>query len=281
MTTGVAAILRAALRRPPGRAGALALVAIAVFGLFAPLALPDPNRQPDVVGGALHPPSTAAPFGTDELSRDVLARVATGTRVSLAVAALAVALSMTVGALVGIVAGYAGGAVDAVLMRVVDGALAIPRLFVLLLLLAVWERMPLAALILAIGLTGWLGASRLVRAEVLRLRESEFVRSAEALGAGRGRIMFRHLLPNTAGPLLVAATLAVGDVILLEAGLSFLGLGVQPPTPSWGGMILDGRGVLTVAPWVSLFPGLAIVATVLAVNLFGDALRDAADPRSA
>ena len=281
MTTGAAAILRAALGRPSGRAGALALAAIALFGILAPLALPDPNRQPDVVRGALRPPSAAAPFGTDELSRDVLARVAVGARVSLSVAALAVVLSMTVGALVGIVAGFAGGAVDAVLMRIVDGALAIPRLFVLLLLLAVWERMPLTALILAIGLTGWLGASRLVRAEVLRLRDSEFVRSAEALGAGRRRIMFRHLLPNTAGPLLVAATLAVGDVILLEAGLSFLGLGVQPPTPSWGGMILDGRGVLTVAPWVSFFPGLAIVGTVLAVNLFGDALRDAADPRSA
>jgi peptide/nickel transport system permease protein len=281
VTTGAGAIVRAALRRPSGRAGAIALAAIALFGLLAPFALPDPFRQPDVVGGALLPPSAAAPFGTDELSRDVLARVAVGARVSLAVAALAVALSITVGALVGIVAGYAGGTVDAVLMRIVDGALAIPRLFVLLLLLAVWERMPLAALILAIGLTGWLGTSRLVRAEVLRLRESEFVRSAEALGAGRRRIMFRHLLPNTIGPLLVAATLAVGDVILLEAGLSFLGLGVRPPTPSWGGMILDGRGVLTVAPWISLFPGLAIVATVLAVNLFGDALRDAADPRSA
>jgi peptide/nickel transport system permease protein len=281
VTEGATEILRAALRQPNGRAGALALLAIVLFGLLAPFALPDPSLQPDVVGGALQPPSAAAPFGTDELSRDVLARVATGARVSLSVAALAVALSMTLGALVGIVAGYAGGAVDAVLMRLVDGALAIPRLFALLLLLAVWERMPLPALILAIGLTGWLGTSRLVRAEVLRLRESEFVRSARALGAGPWRIMFRHLLPNTLGPLLVAATLAVGDVILLEAGLSFLGLGVQPPTPSWGGMILDGRGVLTVAPWISLFPGLAIAATVLSVNLFGDALRGAADPRSA
>lgn len=281
MTASARAIIVDAMRRPSGRAGALALAAIVLFGLLAPLALPHPSRQPDVVSGALQPPSSNSPFGTDELSRDVLARVASGTRVSLAVAGLAVALSITLGALVGVVAGYTGGAVDAVLMRIVDGALAIPRLFVLLLLLAVWDRMPLAALVVMIGVTGWLGTSRLVRAEVLRLRESEFVRSAEALGAGAARIMFRHLLPNTSGPLLVAATLAVGDVILLEAGLSFLGLGVQPPTPSWGGMILDGRGVLTVAPWVSLFPGLAIVATVLSVNLLGDALRDAADPRSA
>jgi len=259
----------------------MALGAIVLFGLLAPLALPDPAAQPDLAEGVLQPPSVSAPFGTDELSRDVLARVAAGTRVSLAVAGLAVALSASVGALIGVVAGYRGGIVDALLMRFVDGALAIPRLFLLLLILAAWERMPLAAFVVVIGMTGWFGASRLVRAEVLRLRDADFVRAAEALGAGSGRVMFRHLLPNTFGPLLVAATLAVGDVILLEAGLSFLGLGVRPPTPSWGGMILDGRGVLTVAPWVSIFPGLAIIATVLSVNLLGDALRDAADPRSA
>lgn len=280
MNRGVALLLRSALRLPSGRAGALALAAIVLFGLLAPLALPDPASQPDLAEGALRPPSAAAPFGTDELSRDVLARVAAGTRVSLGVAAIAVALSATLGALVGLAAGYFGGATDAALMRLVDGALAIPRLFILLLLLAAWERMPLAALIVLIGVTGWFGTSRLVRAEVLRLRESDFVRAAQALGAGPGRIMFLHLLPNTFGPLLVASTLAVGDVILLEAGLSFLGLGVQPPTPSWGGMILDGKSFLTVAPWVSIFPGLAIVATVLSVNLLGDALRAAADPRS-
>jgi peptide/nickel transport system permease protein len=279
--TSAWSLFRGALRRGRGRAAAMSLAAILLFGIFAPFALPDPAAQPDLAEGALRPPSASAPFGTDELSRDVLARVATGARVSLGVAGIAVALSATIGALIGVIAGYRGGAVDAVLMRFVDGALAIPRLFLLLLLLAVWERMPLAAFILVIGMTGWFGASRLVRAEVLRLRDADFVRAAEALGAGSGRVMFRHLLPNTFAPLLVAATLAVGDVILLEAGLSFLGLGVRPPTPSWGGMILDGRGVLTVAPWVSVFPGLAIVATVLSVNLLGDALRDAADPRSA
>jgi len=166
-------------------------------------------------------------------------------------------------------------------MRIVDGALAIPRLFLLLLLVAVWEQMPLGALVLVLGATGWFGTSRIVRGEVLRLRESEFVFAAKALGAGPGRIIFRHLLPNVAGPLLVAATLGVGDVILLEAGLSFLGVGVRPPTPSWGGMILDARSLLTTAPWASIFPGLAIVVTVLAVNLIGDALRGALDPRSA
>jgi peptide/nickel transport system permease protein len=165
-------------------------------------------------------------------------------------------------------------------MRLVDGALAIPRLFILLLLLAVWERVPVLALILLIGATGWFATSRIVRGEVLRLREETYVRAAEALGAQRRRIIFRHLLPNVMGPLLVTATLAVGDVILLEAGLSFLGLGIQPPMPSWGGMILDSKEVLVSAPWAGIFPGLAIVITVLSANLFGDALRDAVDPRS-
>ena len=279
--SGHRSYLRAALGSAGGRAGAIAVGAILLFGIAAPVVLPDPAAQPDIVGGALQPPSALAPFGTDDLSRDVLARVAAGARVSIAVAAIAVALSATLGTLIGIVAGYAGGAVDAVLMRVVDGALAVPRLFVLLLLLAAWERMPLAALILIIGVTGWFGTSRLVRAEVLRLREADFVRAAEALGARPGRVMFRHLLPNTLGPLLVAATLAVGDVILLEAGLSFLGLGVRPPTPSWGGMIYDGRAVLTTAPWVSIFPGLAIIATVLSVNLLAGGLRAALNPREA
>ena len=167
-------------------------------------------------------------------------------------------------------------------MRLVDGALAIPRLFLLLLVLAGDWRVPLAALILLIGATGWFATSRLVRGEVLRLSEESYVSAAEALGRVAGaRIIFRHLLPNTLGPLLVAATLGVGDVILLEAGLSFLGLGVQPPTPSWGGMILDGKPCLATAPWAGLFPGLAIVVTVLSANLLGDALRDAVDPRGA
>lgn len=279
MTGTAHGLLQRALHDARGRAGALAVGAVALFALLAPFALPDPAMQFDIVGRALAAPSAVHPLGTDHLSRDVLARLATGARISLGVALLAVALSVTLGATVGIVAGYAGGAVDALLMRLVDGALAVPRLFLLLLLVAAWERMPLAALILVIGATGWLGTSRLVRAEVLRLRRQEFVAATEALGARPGRVMFRHLLPNTLGPVTVAATLGVGDVILIEAGLSFLGMGVQPPTPSWGGMILEGRDVLTVAPWISVLPGLAIIATVLSVNLFGDALRRVADPR--
>ena len=272
--------LAAAWRHPQGRVGALILLIVAATAIVGPWLLPDPLSQPDILAGSM-PPGLGHPFGTDQLNRDILSRVVTGARVSLSVALLAVALSMTLGAAVGLVAGYLGGVVDAALMRLVDGALAIPRLFMLLLVLAVWERVPVLALILLIGATGWFATSRIVRAEVLRLREEAYVRAAEALGARRRRIIFRHLLPNVVGPLLVTATLAVGDVILLEAGLSFLGLGIQPPMPSWGGMILDSKEVLVSAPWAGIFPGLAIVITVLSANLFGDALRDAVDPRSA
>ena len=274
------AVLQSAWQRPRGRTGAVLLLVVAFAAVVGPWFLPDPLAQPDILEGSI-PPGPGHPFGTDQLNRDVLARVVAGARVSLSVAFLAVTLSATLGAAVGLLAGYWGGTVDSALMRLVDGALAIPRLFILLLVLAVWERVPLAALVLLIGATGWFATSRLVRAEVLRLREEGYVRAAEALGARRRRVILRHLLPNAAGPLLVAATLGVGDVILLEAGLSFLGLGVQPPTPSWGGMVLDSREVLVSAPWVSIFPGLAIVITVLSANLFGEALRDAVDPQSA
>ena len=277
--TPALATVEAAWRNPRGRLGGILLLVVALSAVVGPWVLPDPLAQPDILGGSL-PPGPGHPFGTDQLSRDVLSRVVWGARVSLSVALLAVGLSATIGTAVGLVSGYWGGLVDAVLMRIVDGALAIPRLFFLLLVLAVWERVPLPALILLIGATGWFATSRLVRAEVLRLREEGYVRAAEAMGARRRHVLFRHLLPNTLGPLLVAATLGVGDVILLEAGLSFLGLGVQPPTPSWGSMVLDSREVLVSAPWAGIFPGLAIVLTVLSANLFGDALRDAVDPRS-
>jgi peptide/nickel transport system permease protein len=266
-------------RQPSGRAALVTLGLIVAVALAGPPFLPNPAAQPDVLGQASLPPGSGHLFGTDPLSRDVLSRVVGGARVSLAVAGLAVLVSITIGAGVGLVAGYLGGAVDAVLMRLVDAALAIPRLFILLLLLAVWDHIPLGALILILGTTGWFGTSRLVRGEVLRLKQEAFVIGAEALGVGRARVMFRHLFPNTLGPLLVAATLGVGDVILLEAGLSFLGLGIQPPRPSWGGMIFDAKAELLTAPWTSIFPGLAIAATVLAVNLLGDAVSGALDPR--
>jgi peptide/nickel transport system permease protein len=274
------ALLYRAWQRPSGRAGVVTLTVLGLAALLLPPALPDPAAMPDVLAGA-RPPSSASWFGTDHLNRDILSRVVHGGRISLAIAGLAVLLSATVGAFVGVVAAWVGGWVDVIVMRLVDGALAIPRLFILLLLLVVWEQIPLGALILALGTTGWFATSRLVRAEVLRLREEDFVRAARGLGASGWRTIFRHLLPNAAGPLLVAATLAVGDVILLEAGLSFLGVGVQPPTPSWGGMVLEARPLIVSAPWTALFPGGAILATVLAVNLLGEALQAALDPRSA
>ena len=255
-----------------GRGGLLVLALLTLLALVGPLALPDPRAQPDLAGGTLRPPTATHLLGTDHLSRDVLSRVVTGARVSLGVAVGAVLLSVTLGAGVGLVAGYLGGWTDAVLMRLVDAALAVPRIFLLLLVTATMERIPLGALVLMLGLTGWFGTSRLVRAEVLRLRTLDFVRGAEALGAGPGRVLARHLFPNVLGPLTVATTLAVGDVILLEAGLSFLGLGVQPPMPSWGGMIYEARPYLVEAPWTSLAPGVAIVLAVLGVNLVGEAL---------
>ena len=276
----VADAVRRAWRMPRGRAGSLALGVLVLVSLAVPPLLPDPSAQPDVLNQASLPPSLAHPFGTDQLSRDVLSRVVSGGRISLSVAFIAVLLSVTLGAAIGLSSGYWGGALDAILMRLEDGALAIPRLFLLLLVLSVWDRVPVGMLILLIGATGWFGTSRLVRGEVLRLREEAYVEAAHALGAHPGRVILRHLLPNTLGPLLVTATLGVGNVILLEAGLSFLGLGIQPPTPSWGGMILDARPILVTAPWAGLFPGLAIVLTVLSANLLGDALRDAIDPRS-
>lgn len=276
----VLATVRAAWRSPSGRTGSLLLAAIALAALLGPLVLPDPATMHDVIAGA-QPPSTAHLLGTDPLSRDVLSRTVHGARVSLGVAALAVTFSVLLGTTVGALSGYLGGWTDRVLMRLVDAGLAIPRLLMLLLLVLVWERIPLVTLAIVIGATGWLGTTRMVRGEVLRLRELDFVAAARALGASGSRIITRHLIPNTAGPVAVSATLGVADVILLEAGLSFLGLGVQPPTPSWGGMILDARPELLSAPWTSLAPGLAILVTVLAINLIGDALRAAVDPRTA
>jgi peptide/nickel transport system permease protein len=275
------AALRQAWSRPGGRIGIVVLTALVVAAVALPPMLADPLAQPDILAGTLLPPGAGHLFGTDALSRDVLARTVWGARVSLSVAALSVLLSIVLGAAVGGLAGAAGGVLDVLLMRAVDAALAAPRLFLLLLVLAVWDRVPLPALVILIGATGWFGVARLVRGEVLRIREEGYVAAARALGAGRARVIFRHLLPGATAPLLVAATLGVGDVILLEAGLSFLGLGVRPPTPSWGAMILESRDVLVPAPWTGFFPGCAIALTVIAVNLVGDALSDAADLRGA
>ncbi|MFI5310653.1 MAG: ABC transporter permease [Gemmatimonadales bacterium] len=271
---------RRTLRPTSSRIAAFVLVAFVVIALapraFAPY---DPRAQPDIVLGKDLPPSAAHPFGTDRSSRDVLSRVVFGTRVSLGVAAASVLLAVTLGAAWGAVAGFVGGWVDAVCMRVVDAVLSVPRLLLLIALVASTGALSVGGIILLLGLTGWPGMSRIVRAEVRTIRQREFVLAARALGLPEWRILVSHVVPGVLPHVLVAATLAFATVIPLEAGLSFLGLGVQEPTPSWGNMILDGADQPLQTWWVVFFPGLAIVCTVLAVNAIGDRLREVADPR--
>jgi peptide/nickel transport system permease protein len=225
------------------------------------------------------PPSWQYPLGTDFYSRDVWSRLVYGARVSLGVGTLGMLVAVSLGGMVGAAAGYFRGWVDGVLMRVVDVGLSVPRIFLVLAAIAVWERLGVAPLILLLGLTGWFATSRIVRAEVLTLRERPFTDAARSLGAGPWRVIVRHIVPNAAAPLIVSAALGIGNMLLLETGLSFLGVGIQPPQPSWGNMIADGRDQLMVAPLTSIFPGLAIALVVMALNTVGDALRDALDPR--
>jgi peptide/nickel transport system permease protein len=255
-------------------AGLVVLAAVVVTAAVAPFLSPyDPNAQLDIVALKAQAPSFAHPFGTDPLSRDVLSRVLVGGRVSLAAAVLAVAIATSVGTAYGAVAGYAGGKVDSIMMRVVDACLAIPRVLLLITVLALWGRVALGPLILVLGLTGWFGVSRIVRAEVMALARRDWVAAARALGAGPARTLFRHIIPNVISPVIVSATLSVANIITLEAGLSFLGLGVQPPQASWGSIMQDGAGELRALWWLSVFPGLAILVTVMAVNAVGDGLR--------
>ncbi|MGQ0713473.1 MAG: ABC transporter permease [Gemmatimonadaceae bacterium] len=256
------------------------LLVLALVALLASWLAPyDPDCQIDIIALDSRPPSQAHPFGTDVYGRDVLSRVVHGARVSLSVAFLAVILSTTVGTAYGSIAGYAGGRADAIMMRVIDALLSIPRILVLLAIFALWGRVSLAALVLILGLTGWFTTSRLVRAQVLALKSEEMVVAARALGARDRRILWRHILPGVTSTVVVAATLGIGNVIILEAGLSFLGVGVQAPTASWGNIIADGSSDVAGMWWMSLFPGLAIITTVMAFNVIGDALRDALDPR--
>lgn len=259
--------------------GLMAIAALCLIALLTPLLAPyDPIAQGNLVTGRLLAPSLLHPLGTDEFARDILSRLLYGARISLTIGLVAVAISVSIGTVLGAVAGYLGGLVDTLVMRFVDVVLSFPRLVLLIAIVAVFR--PSIFLIVAVlGLTLWPSTARLVRGEVLSLREREFVEAARALGYSRRRIVLRHLVPNALGPVVVAATLGIGDTIVLAAGLSFLGLGVQPPTPAWGTMVADGRVHLLGAWWVSTFPGLAIVLTVLCFNLVGDGLRDALDPR--
>ncbi len=252
------------------------ILMIVLIALLAPIIVPyDPYKIN--VYKVLEPPSKEHLFGTDELGRDVFSRVLYGARVSLKVGIIAMGIAIITGTLFGSIAGYYGGFIDSFIMRLVDVMLSFPTLFLILAIVAVLE--PNIYIIMAvIGLTGWMDVARLVRAEVLSLKEREFVLASKAIGASSVRIILKHILPNAIYPVIVAATFAVGGAILIESGLSFLGLGIQPPEPSWGGILSVGKDYITVAWWMSFFPGIAIFLTVLSFNLFGEALRDALDP---
>lgn len=262
-----------------GLAGAVIVLLLYLVAIFAPLLTPhDPIEHGDIPRMRYLPPSLQHPFGTDKFGRDIYTRVLYGSRISLSISFLAISISVLLGSIVGAAAGYFGGVVDSILMRTVDALMAIPRIFLLITCVAFFSG-SLWLIIILLGATGWMTTARLVRGQVLSLRSKDFVRAAEALGAGDRRIVFHHLLPNTLTVIIVSATLRIGGIILAEAALSFLGLGVPPPTPSWGQMIFEGREALLAAWWVSAFPGLVIAVTVIGYNLLGDGLRDAFDPR--
>lgn len=270
-----AAIGRAIVSNRAAAVAAGFIVLLSIIALSAPLISPfSPTETLDIVNLKAQAPSFGHPFGTDLASRDLLSRVIYGSRTSLAVALLAVVLSSTVGLAFGLIAGYVGGLTDVVMMRVLDGLLAIPRILLLIVLLALWADGSESALILGIGLTGWFGMSRLVRAEVMAAKPRDYVAAAVALGATHRRIVLRHILPNVVGPVVVSATINVAQVIGIEAGLAFIGLGARTAHASWGSIILDGIGVFDRFWWIPLFPGLAVVSTALAFNVLGDTLRD-------
>jgi len=286
--TGLAARLagdRAAL------AGAALLALLALAALLAPALAPDPAAID--LFARTRPPGLGHPLGTDELGRDVLARLLAGGRVSLAVAAVTAALAAVIGTAVGLVAGYVGGRADAVLMRLTDAVMALPLLPLLIVLAAVdpaklglspqaqdSEAFVIGRMAAIIACVGWTTVARLVRASTLAAKARDYVRAAEAMGASPARIMVRHVLPNVSSPLVVATTLSVGNIILVESALSFLGLGVRPPLASWGNMLTGAMDVVWSTPLLALWPGLAIFLTVLAFNLLGEGLQTALDPRA-
>jgi len=258
-------------------AGGLVVIALFVVSFLAPWLAPYDPAFIDVTS-VLEGPSRAHPFGTDPLGRDVLSRMIWGSRISLKVGFVAVGLATLIGIFFGAVSGYYGGWVDAAVMRFVDLMLCFPAFFLILAVIAILEP-SIWNIMIVIGVTGWMGVARLVRAEFLTLKSREFVLAARALGASDRRLIFAHLLPNALAPVLVSATLGVAGAILTESALSFLGIGVQPPTPSWGNILTEGKDNISLAWWLSLYPGLAILVTVLGYNLLGEGIRDSLDPR--
>lgn len=253
------------------------VLTMSLLALFAPFLAPYSPDETHLTR-ILEPPCSAFPLGTDRLGRDILSRLLYGGRVSLWVGFVAVGISVGIGAILGLVSGYFKGLVDEIIMRLVDIMLCFPSFFLILAVIAFLEP-SLANIMIVIGLTSWMGCARLVRAETLSLRERDYILSSRLTGCSTIYILFRHILPNAVAPILITATLGVAGAILVESSLSFLGLGVQPPTPSWGNMLMDGKAAIEIAPWLSIYPGLAILITVLGYNLLGESLRDIFDPR--
>ncbi len=252
-----------------------------LLALITPFIAPFDPDQIDV-GGQRLAPTLGYLMGTDEFGRDVFSRVMFGARISLSIGFIAVTLSATIGTVIGAVAGYFGGAVDKSLMWFVDLLLSMPRLVLLLAVVGFFRTsgaQSIFLIVVILGLTGWMGVSRIVRSQILSLKEQDFIQAGRALGLSSTRIIFKHLVPNAMAPVIVYSSLAIGSTILVEAALSFLGLGVPPPTSTWGAIVNDGREYMRSAPWITIFPGLMIVLAVMAFNLFGDGLRDAMDPK--
>jgi len=264
-----------------GVLGGYFVLSMLLMAVLTPFIAPfDPDQRK--VGEALLAPEWAYLMGTDKFGRDLFSRVMYGGRISLSIGFIAVFLAGTIGTAVGTVAGYFGGWIDKVLMWCTDLILSLPRLVLLLAIVGLFQAagaQSLFLLVVVLGLTGWMGIARIVRSQVLSLKEQEFIQASKALGLSSARIIVRHLVPNTLAPIIVYASLAIGSTILVEAGLSFLGLGVPPPTATWGSIVNDGREYLRTAPWITVFPGLMIVIAVMSFNLLGDGLRDALDPK--
>lgn len=258
-------------------AGSVLVLSLFVVSLLAPWLAPyDPNAID--LNNILAPPSAAHWFGTDQLGRDVCSRMIWGAGISLKVGFVATGIAIVIGTILGAVAGYYGGWVDALIMRFVDIMLCFPTFFLILAVIALLEP-SIWNIMIIIGITGWMGITRLVRADFISLKQRDFILAARAIGASDLRIIFIHMLPNAMASVLVAATLGVAGAILTESALSFLGIGVQPPTPSWGNILTAGKDNIDIAWWLSLYPGLAILLTVLGYNLLGEGIRDSLDPR--
>ena len=262
----------------PAVLGVFVLATLALLSAAASVVSPyDPDKTALLL--IYEPPSVSHPFGTDDLGRDLATRILYGGRVSLSVGLLAVTVAVSIGTLVGVVAGYYGRWIDSLLMRFVDMMYSFPRLFLLILFGVFFKGMTVGVIVLVLGVLSWMTTSRLVRASFLSLKQREFVEAARCVGASDRRIIVRHILPNSLAPIIVAATLGVAAAIIAESTLSFLGLGIQPPTSSWGNMLNHATTDMDKAPWIAIFPGLFIFLAVVSINFIGDGLRDALDPR--